>query len=124
MHFEQLQSKIQISFYVRSVNDIYDTVGFFVKYKIAGHNLFLRIRAKRVYSGQIDDRTSAGIFYLTYLAVHRHTGKVSDVLIGACQNVEKRRFSAILIADKSKSHFSITSETSMFLASETRSVSS
>ena len=36
------------------------------------------------------------------LAVHRHAGEVADVLVGAGQLIEKRRLTAVLVADEGK----------------------
>ena len=44
VHFKQLQRQIKVSFDIRRVNNVYDSVGLFIHYKIAGNDFFLRIR--------------------------------------------------------------------------------
>ena len=122
---EQLQRQIKVSLYIRGIDYIYDTVGLLVDYKVARDYFLLRIWTQRVYAGQVDDGAVFCAFYRAHLLIDRDSGEVADMLIRACQSIEERCFSAVLITDESEYHFASSPVlTSIFFASSTRSVSS
>ena len=120
-----MQSQIEVSLYIRGIDYIDDAVGLLIENEVARNYFLLRIRTQRVYARQVDDGAVFCAFYRAHLLIDRDPGEVSDMLIRACQSVEERCFSAVLITDESEYHFlSSPVLTSIFFASSTRSVSS
>ena len=71
-----------------------------VQKKIAGHDLLRRVGAERVDARQIDHGAvllpADGAGFL----VDRDAGEIADMLVGACQLVEQRRFSTVRVTCK------------------------
>ena len=120
---EELEREVEVALDVGRIHDVDDAVGLFIQDKVARDDLLLRVGAQRVDARKVDHRAVLFSADLAHLLVDRHAGEVADVLVGAGESVEKRRFAAVLVADECKDHFSSPS-TSIFLASSTRSVSS
>ena len=66
--------------------------------KLAAHDLFARVRRQRIDAGQVGNARLGMVADSTVLAVDRHAGKVTNMLIGACQLVEQRGLTAVLVA--------------------------
>ena len=66
--------------------------------KLAAHDLFARVRRQRIDAGQVGNARLGMVTDSTVLAIDRHAGKVTDMLIGACQLVEQRGLTAVLVA--------------------------
>ena len=73
-----------------------------VQQKITRDDLLAGIRRQGIDTRQIGDGGLAVAADNAVLAVHRHTGKVADVLVGAGKLVEKCRFTAVLVAGQGK----------------------
>ena len=69
-----------------------------VEQKIAGDDLLTGIGGQAVDARQVCDGSLGMAADDAVLAVHRHTRKVADVLVGAGQLVKKRRLAAVLVA--------------------------
>ena len=62
--------------------------------------------------------------YLAGFLIHRHTGEIAHMLVGAGQGVEQRGLAVVLIAGQGKYHTFSLFSTVICRASSTRSVSS
>ena len=120
MHFDQLNGQVEVALDVGSVDDIDDAVRLFVQHEVAGYDFFGRIRPEGIDPRHIDDRAAAAAAHFAGFDINRHARKIAHMLIGACKLIEKRRFSAVLIADQRELH--PTASTSMFFASSRRRV--
>ena len=119
---QQLQRQIEVALEIRRVDDVDDAVGLVFQDEIAGHDLLRRVGAERVDTRQIDHGAvllpADGAGFL----VDRDAGEIADMLVGACQLVEQRRFAAVLVAGQGEDH-SASSSMVMLCASSLRSVS-
>ena len=119
---QQLQRQIEVALEIRRVDDVDDAVGLVFQDEIAGHDLLRRVGAERVDARQIDHGAvllpADGAGFL----VDRDAGEIADMLVGACQLVEQRRFAAVLVAGQGEDH-SASSSMVMLCASSLRSVS-
>ena len=120
---EELEREVEVALDVGRVHDVDDAVGLFIQDEVARDDLLLRVGAQRIDARKVDHRAVLFPADLAHLLVDGHAREVADVLVGAGEGIEKRRFAAVLVADECKDHFSSPS-TSIFLASSTRSVSS
>ncbi|MPM39615.1 hypothetical protein SDC9_86249 [bioreactor metagenome] len=99
--FQKLDGQVKVAFDIGGVHDVDDDVGVFVNDKFTGNNFLHGVRRQGVYSGQIHngDRIAVHLGLALFL-LHRDTGPVAYVLVGAGEGVEQRGFSAVGIARK------------------------
>ena len=102
IELHKLQRQVQIALDVGSVDDVDDGVGMLIQDKLAAHDLFARVRRQRIDAGQVGNACLGMVTDSAVLAVDRHAGKVTDVLVGACQLVEQRGLTAVLVAGEGK----------------------
>ena len=102
IELHKLQRQVQIALDVGGVDDIDDGIGMLVKDKLAAHNLLARVRRQGVNAGQVGNARLGVVTDSAVLAVDRHAGKVTDVLVGARQLVEQRGLTAVLVAGEGK----------------------
>ena len=98
----QLHGQIEVALDIGRIYDIYNAVRVGVQQKVAGDDLLAGIGRQRVDARQIGHDSLAVTADDAVLAVHRHAGKVADVLVGAGQLVEQRRLAAVLVARQGK----------------------
>lgn len=102
IELHKLQRQVQVAFDVGGVDDIDDGIGMLVKDKLAAHNLLARVRRQGVNAGQVGNARLGVVTDSAVLAVDRHAGKVTDVLVGARKLVEQRGLTAVLVAGEGK----------------------
>ena len=73
-----------------------------VKDELTADDLFARVRRQRIDAGQVGNARLGVITDSTVLAVDRHAGKVTNMLVGTRQLVEQRGLAAILVAGEGK----------------------
>ena len=98
----ELHGEVKIPLDVGGVDDIDNAARAGIQKEIARYDLFTRIRGQRINTGQIGHGGFRMIADRTVLAVDGDAGKISDVLIGARELIEKGRLAAVLIAGKGK----------------------
>ena len=74
----------------------------FIQDKLAAYDLFARVRRQGVNAWQVGNARLGVVTDGAILAVDRHAGKVTDMLIGARQLVEQRGLTAVLVAGEGK----------------------
>ena len=102
VELHKLQRQVQVTLDVGGVDDIDDGVGMLIQDKLAAHDLLARVRRQGVNAGQVGNACLGVVADGAILAVDRHAGKVTDMLIGACQLVEQRGLAAVLVAGEGK----------------------
>ena len=102
IELHKLQRQVQIALDVGGVDDVDDGVGVFVKDELSADDLFARVRRQRIDTRQISDARLGVVTDGAVLAVDRHAGKVTDMLVGARKLVEQRGFTAVLVAGEGK----------------------
>ena len=117
--FQQLQRQVEVALNVGGVHNVDDALGLFLQQKVPGHDLFIGIGRQAVNAGQVHHGGLHMAADLAVLSVHRYTGEVAHVLVGAGELVEQGGLSAVLVSGKSEDHTCFTS-TSMFRASSFR----
>ena len=118
-HFQQLKGQVQIPLDVGGVHNVDDAVGLLVQDKVPGDNLLRRIGADGVDARQVHHRAVLLSPDGAGLLVHRHTGKVAHVLVGAGELVEQGGLAAVLVSGQGEDHNCRTS-TWIFRASSFR----
>ena len=98
VELHKLQRQVQVAFDISSVDDVDDGVGVFVQDKLATDDLFARVRRQRIDAGQVGNACLGMVTDGAVLAVDRHAGKVTDMLVGARKLVEQRGLTAVLVA--------------------------
>ena len=102
IELHKLQRQVQIALDVGGVDDVDDGVGGFVQDESTADDLFARVRRQRIDARQVGNARLGMVTDSTVLAVDRHAGKVTDVLVGARQLVEQRGLTAVLVAGEGK----------------------
>ena len=102
VHLEKLHGKIQVTLNVGGIYNIDDSLWLAVQNKVTGDNFFTGIGGHGVDSGQVCDGSVAVTTNGTVFPIDRYTGKVADMLIGACELIEQCCLSAVLVPCKSK----------------------
>ena len=69
---------------------------------MTAHDLLARVRRQRIDARQVGNARLGVVTNSAILAVDRHAGKVTDMLIGACQLVKQRGLTAVLVAGEGK----------------------
>ena len=123
MHFDKLQCQVQVSFNICCINDIDDTVGFFIQNKVPCYDFFRCIGTDGIDTGQVYHRAILFSTHFAHFLVYSYAGKVTNMLIRACQLIEQGSFAAVLIACQCKDHALPSSVISIFFASSIRIVS-
>jgi len=122
---DKLQREIEVALDVCGVDDIDYPVRLLVADEVPGYYFLLCIGPQRIYARQIHHSAVFLSPYLTGFLIHRDAGEIADMLVGACQGVEKRGLAAVLISGQREYHAAPPScSTSIFTASATRIVSS
>ena len=121
---QQLQRQIQVALDIGGIHDVDDAVRLLVENVIPGDEFLLRVGAQGVNARQIHHRAILMTAHLAGFLIHRHTGEIAHVLVGAGQGVEQRGLAAVLIARQCKDHTVSLFSTVICRASSTRSVSS
>ena len=88
IELHKLQRQVQVTLDVGGVDDVDDGVGVFVQDELAADDFFARVRRQRVNTGQVGNARLGVVTDSAVLAVDRHAGKVTDMLVGARQLVE------------------------------------
>ena len=102
IELHKLQRQVQIALDVGGVDDIDDGIGVFVQDELTADDFFARVRRQRVNTGQVGNARLGVVTDSAVLAVDRHAGKVTDVLVGARKLVEQRGLTAVLVAGEGK----------------------
>ena len=102
VELHELQCQVQVTFDVGGVDNVDDGIGVFVQDKLATDDLFARVRRQRIDAGQVGNACLGMVTDGAVLAVDRHAGKVTDVLVGARKLVEQRGLTAVLVAGEGK----------------------
>ncbi|MPM58275.1 hypothetical protein SDC9_105106 [bioreactor metagenome] len=118
LRLHQLQSQIQIPLNVGRVHDVDDAVRPLVEDEVPCDNFLRCVGPDGVNARQIHHRAVLFPSDDAGFSVHRHTGKVAHVLIGAGELVKKRGLSTVLVSRQRKNHG--RTSTSMFRASSFR----
>ena len=124
---EQLQRQVQVALDVRRVNDVDDAVRVLVEHEIPCDEFLGGVGAHGIDARQVGNLAAFRAAQEAGLAVDRYAREIADVLVCAGELVEKRRFSAVLVADQGKKqlvHFCTSGSSSICAASSSRSVSS
>ena len=100
----QLRGQIKVPFKVGTVDDIKNRVGTFLDQVVPCHHFFERVRGERVYTGKVGDGNVIVLFQFAFLFFNRDSRPVANELIGTCESVEQRGFSAVRIARKGYSN--------------------
>ena len=99
-HLQKLHGQIQVPLDVGGVHDVDDAVGLFVQDEVPGDDLLTAVGRHGVDAGQVRDQGVLISLNGAVLAVHRHTGKIAHVLVGAGEPVEEGGLAAVLVADQ------------------------
>ena len=110
VHLKKLYGQIQISLNIGCVQDIDDGPGLFGQNKIAGDQFLTAVGRHGIDSRKIGHLGVGVAADRPVFAADSHTRKVADMLIGACELVEKRRFSAVLVPHQGKCQESVLGE--------------
>ena len=121
---QQLQCQVQVALDVGSIHDIDDAVRLLVQYVVPRDDLLLGIGPQGVDARQVHHGAVLVLPHFSGFLVHRHTGEISHVLVGAGQSIEQRSLAAVLVARQCKDHTRSLFSTVICRASSTRSVNS
>ena len=97
IHLQKLHGQIQISLDIGSIHNVDDRTWFLVQNEISGNNLLTAVRGHGINSRKVCNLCIRMTFDRTGLTIHRYSGKISHMLVGACQLVKQRSFSTVLI---------------------------
>ena len=100
VHLQKLHGEVEIALDVRGVHDVDDRRRLAVQDEIARNDLLAAVRRHGVDARQVRDERARVAVDRAVLAVNGHAGEIADVLARAGELVKKRRFAAVLIADK------------------------
>ena len=102
VELHKLQRQVQVALDVGGVNDVDDGVRALVEDELTAHDFFACVRRQGVNAGQVGNARLGVVANGAVLAVDRHAGKVTDVLVGARKLVEQRGLAAVLVTGKGK----------------------
>ena len=102
VELHKLQRQVQVTLDVGSVDDVDDGIGMLIQDKLAAHDLLARVRRQGVNTGQVGNARLGVVTDSAVLAVDRHAGKITDMLVGARQLVKQRGLTAVLVAGEGK----------------------
>ena len=98
----QLHRKVQISLYISSINNIYNTLWFLADYILPRNYLLISIGRQRINSGKIHHLSKWHVFYLATFSIDSNSRKITNMLVGTCKLIKKSRLSTVLITCKGK----------------------
>ena len=101
-YFKKLHGQVKVALDIGRIHDIDDAVRLFVEDEVAGDKLLAGVGRHGINPRQIGNQGILVSPYHAVLAVNRHAGEVTNVLIGTGQLVEEGGLAAVLIADKGK----------------------
>ena len=97
--FNDLGCQIQIPFQVRSVQDVYDDVRFFINNNISCNDFIQRTGCQAVRTGKIDEQKAMIVIIATaFLLFYRNAGVIADMLFCTRNIIKNCRLSAVRIA--------------------------
>ena len=102
IQLHQLHGQIQISFNIRGIHDVDNALWLFVDDKLPGNNFLTGIGRQGINARQVGNQRIRSAANRAAFSVHRHTGKIAHMLVGACQLIEQGGLAAVLVAGKSK----------------------
>ena len=102
VQLHQLHGQIQVALNVGGVHDVDDAGGLFADDELPGDDLLAGIGGHGVDARQVGDLSLRVPLDGAALAVHRHTRKVTDVLVGTSELVEQGGLAAVLVARQRK----------------------
>ena len=107
VELHQLHGQIEVAFDVGCIDDIDDATRIAFQDEATADDLFARVWTEAVNAWKVGDDGVRMAFDDTVFSVDCDARKVADMLFATRQLIEKGRFSAVLIADESKSETSL-----------------
>ena len=102
VQLHELHGQVEVALDVGGIHDVDDTGGLFADDELPGDDLLAGVGRHGVDARQIGDLRFRVALDGTALAVHRHTGEVAHMLVGAGKLVEQGGLAAVLIAGQRK----------------------
>ena len=102
IQLHQLHGKIQITFDIRCINDVDDTLWVLVQDKIPGNDLLTGIGGHGVNAGKVSHKSVLFSADRSILSVYGYTGEITNMLVGAGKLIEKCCFATVLVASQCK----------------------
>ena len=119
---QELKRQIEVPLYVGGVHNVDNGVRSGFEDEIPGNDLLLRIGADGVNAGQVHHLMVSSLDYARLL-IHRNTGEIAHMLIGAGKSVKQGGFAAVLVSRQCENH-TVPSFSAIFRASSRRMVNS
>ena len=110
IHFEELHGEVEVTFDIGNIDDIDDSVRFFVQDEISSDDLLAGIRGHGVDTRQVSDEGIGVTLDSAVLAVNSNAGEVANVLFRAGKTVKEGSFTAVLVTHEGEAHGSTLRE--------------
>ena len=94
----KLRGQVKVALQVGTVDDVQNGIRALVDQVVTGHHFLQRIGRKGINAGQVHDDYVFMLFELALFLFHGNAGPVAHELVGPCQSIEQRGFSAVGIA--------------------------
>ena len=105
LQLQKLGRQIQVPLNVGGVDDIDDGVGVLPHNEVPSHDLLHGVGGQRIDARQVHHRHRLAVHLRpALLLLHRHTGPIAHILVGAGEGVEEGGFAAVGIAHQGQLH--------------------
>ena len=97
IQFHELHGEIQVPFQIRGVHNVDNGAGLLFQNKLAGHDFLAGVGRQGINARKIHHFAVRMALDETALPIHRDTGEITYVLVGAGELVKEGGFPAVLI---------------------------